>query len=332
MRSKINLRKTRSVHLTIATITLAVPASAVALSGAGISGQSTDTASAASDGTMHLRSTPRQVPYEHPVTVRGHAPQSAAGQTIELETAPSGSSNWRPLKETRIGPHGGFRLRAPLRESGLIRVVPDPAAIAAAAGATNTTGGVQLPASVSRPVAVAAGVRVHPRAIDLLGGGPVNVHGRLLPQRAGRPVQLQADYPAGWRTIASSQTGRAGGFRLRATPGSGLDRRLRVLFEGDRANSRTAEPAGRVTVYGDQSVASWYDDSGSTACGFHAGLGVANRSLPCGTKVSFHYGGRSVTAVVDDRGPYVGGRSWDLNQNTAAALGFGGVGTVWATQ
>ena len=24
--------------------------------------------------------------------------------------------------------------------------------------------------------------------------------------------------------------------------------------------------------------------------------------------------------------------TWDLNQNTAAALGFDGVGTVWATQ
>jgi rare lipoprotein A (peptidoglycan hydrolase) len=42
-------------------------------------------------------------------------------------------------------------------------------------------------------------------------------------------------------------------------------------------------------------------------------------------------GGRTVTAVVDDRGPYVGGRQWDLNQNTAGALGFGGVGTVWSS-
>lgn len=332
MRPKFNLRKTRSVHLTIATITLAVPASAVALSGAALPGQSTDTANAASDGTMHLTSTPRRIQYEHPVTVRGRAPQSAAGQTIELETATVGSSSWRPLKSARIGPRGGFRLRAPLRESGLIRVVPAPAAIAATAGAVPAGAGSTLPASASRSVAVAASVRVHPRAVDLLGGGPVDVRGKLLPERAGRPVRLQAHDRAGWRTIASSRTGPAGGFRLRATPASGLDRRLRVLFGGDRANARTTKPAGRVTVYGDQSVASWYDDSGSTACGFHAGLGVANRSLPCGTKVRFHYGGRSVTAVVDDRGPYVGGRDWDLNQNTAAALGFGGVGTVWTTQ
>ena len=80
-----------------------------------------------------------------------------------------------------------------------------------------------------------------------------------------------------------------------------------------------------------QSVASWYSDAGTTACGFHAFYGVANRSLPCGTRVTFRVGGRSVNAVVDDRGPFVSGRDWDLNQNTAAALGFGGVGVVWSS-
>ena len=78
--------------------------------------------------------------------------------------------------------------------------------------------------------------------------------------------------------------------------------------------------------------ASWYNDGGNTACGFHARFGVANRTLPCGTKVALRYNGRSVTATVDDRGPFVGGRDWDLNQSTAAALGFGGVGTVWSSQ
>jgi hypothetical protein len=318
--------------MTIATITLAVPASAVALTGAAVPGQSTDTAAAASDGPVHLRSTPRRIQYGHPITVSGRAPQSAAGRTVELETVTTGGSAWRPLKAAKIGRHGGFRLRARLHRSGLIRVVPAPAAVAATNASTGGPGAAQFPASAPRRVSVAADVRVHPRAVDLLGGGAVNVHGRLLPKRAGRPVRLQGHYPTGWRTLARSRTGPAGRFRLRATPASGLDRRVRVLFGGDRINSRTTEPAGRVTVYGNQAVASWYDDSGSTACGFHAGLGVANRSLPCGTKVRFHYGGRSVTAVVDDRGPFVGGRDWDLNQNTAAALGFSGVGTVWSTQ
>ena len=34
----------------------------------------------------------------------------------------------------------------------------------------------------------------------------------------------------------------------------------------------------------------------------------------------------------DDRGPVVAGRDWDLNQNTAGALGFGGVDAVWSSQ
>lgn len=75
-------------------------------------------------------------------------------------------------------------------------------------------------------------------------------------------------------------------------------------------------------------TASWYDDAGATASGSHAYYGVAHLSLPFGTKVRFCYHGNCITAVVDDRGPYVGGREWDLNQNTASALGFSGVDTV----
>jgi rare lipoprotein A (peptidoglycan hydrolase) len=55
---------------------------------------------------------------------------------------------------------------------------------------------------------------------------------------------------------------------------------------------------------------------------------VAHRSLPFGTKVRIRYKGRTVTAVVKDRGPYVRGRTFDLGPGTAKALGFRGVGTV----
>jgi len=178
---------------------------------------------------------------------------------------------------------------------------------------------------------VADRLHVAPHSLNVLRGDSIKIGGRLEPGLAGRPVRLQGDSTGGWRTLARGRTGAAGGFRLRATPTSGLQRRMRVLFPGDSTQARVAAPAGRLTVY-TPSVASWYDDAGNTGCGFHAGLGVANVSLPCGTKVRFRYGGRSVTAVVDDRGPYVGGRTWDLNQSTAAALGFNGVGTVWSTQ
>ena len=188
-----------------------------------------------------------------------------------------------------------------------------------------------LATSVARPIKVTPQFRVAHTSRSVVDGGPLRVRGRLLPATAGRVVRLQAHAGSGWHTLASSRTGAGGGFSLRSRPATGLERRLRVLFSGDATNAGAAEPAGRFTVYS-QSVASWYEDGGNTACGFHAGYGVANRSLPCGTKVRFRYGGHAVTAVVDDRGPFVGGRDWDLNQNTAGALGFGGVGTVWTSQ
>lgn len=55
---------------------------------------------------------------------------------------------------------------------------------------------------------------------------------------------------------------------------------------------------------------------------------VAHRSLPFGTRVLISYHGRQVTAVVRDRGPFVGGRTFDLGPGVARALGFGGVGMI----
>jgi rare lipoprotein A (peptidoglycan hydrolase) len=52
-------------------------------------------------------------------------------------------------------------------------------------------------------------------------------------------------------------------------------------------------------------------------------MGVAHRTLPCGTRVAIHYRGRSVTVPVVDRGPYTSA-TWDLTEATAQALGFDG--------
>ena len=77
--------------------------------------------------------------------------------------------------------------------------------------------------------------------------------------------------------------------------------------------------------------ASWYNDRrGRTASGMRATYGVAHRTLPFGTRVLITNpaNGRSVTAVVTDRGPFVKGRSLDVNQNVANALGFKSHGTA----
>ena len=57
-------------------------------------------------------------------------------------------------------------------------------------------------------------------------------------------------------------------------------------------------------------------------------LGVANKTLPCGTKVVFQYGSRAIEVRVIDRGPYIAGREWDLTAATAVALHFPGLGPV----
>lgn len=69
-------------------------------------------------------------------------------------------------------------------------------------------------------------------------------------------------------------------------------------------------------------VASVYNDAGPHGCALHATYGVANKELACGTHVSFRYHGRQVGAIVDDRGPYVAGRDYDLSETTQEALGF----------
>jgi len=51
-------------------------------------------------------------------------------------------------------------------------------------------------------------------------------------------------------------------------------------------------------------------------------LGVANRTLPCGTLVKFAYRGRTLTVPVVDRGPYAKGVEWDLTAGAAQELGL----------
>jgi rare lipoprotein A len=78
--------------------------------------------------------------------------------------------------------------------------------------------------------------------------------------------------------------------------------------------------------------ASWYGPGlygNKTACGQTlraTTLGVAHRSLPCGTMVKFVYDRSAVIAPVIDRGPFVKGRAWDLTAAASEALGFTGTG------
>ena len=80
--------------------------------------------------------------------------------------------------------------------------------------------------------------------------------------------------------------------------------------------------------------ATWYGPGlygRHTACGQTLRpntIGVAHKTLPCGTAVKFLYRGRSIVARVIDRGPYSYGNSWDLTNGARLALGFEGANQV----
>jgi rare lipoprotein A len=322
MRRRMILRRRRVMRATVGAMILGVPASAAFADAP--HGAQVDTAGDPSVKTHVQR---HRIGFGRSVVVTGRAPASEAGQTVTLDFEASGTGSWQQLASGQIGSGGSFRLSAPLHGSGWVKTATSPPAststafTASAASSSSTT---------PERVVVAAGLHVSRRNREVLGSGTFAVRGQLLPRSGGRRVVLQARRGGRWITLAGTRTGSAGRFGFRYHADAPGRQALRVRFAGDRYNAAASASAGRVVVLR-QSIASWYDDAGTTGCGFHAYYGVANVSLPCGTRVSFRYGGRTVTATVDDRGPYVGGREWDLNQNTAAALGFGGVGAVWVS-
>jgi len=80
--------------------------------------------------------------------------------------------------------------------------------------------------------------------------------------------------------------------------------------------------------------ATWYGPGfygKRTACGLRlerGTVGVAHRTLPCGTRVTFYNNGRFVTVAVIDRGPFRRGVAWDLTAAAAKQLGFRSSGVL----
>jgi rare lipoprotein A len=177
-------------------------------------------------------------------------------------------------------------------------------------------------------------LRVRKASLNVLDGRRVSVAGTLSPAIAGRTVTLQALGRHGWHNVSRARTAAKGRFRLVYLPRQTGSERVRVAFAGDAAGLPSRRRLGRLNVYR-LAGASWYGGGGGLACGgslTSATLGVANKTLPCGTLVTLRYNGRSVRVPVVDRGPYVAGREFDLTEATKQALGFGDTGQVWSTR
>ncbi|HEY1360452.1 MAG TPA: septal ring lytic transglycosylase RlpA family protein [Thermoleophilaceae bacterium] len=257
----------------------------------------------------------QKVRYGHEISLSGRA---AGGSDVRLEHAPAGR-DWRLLATSHTAAGGGYSFSVRARQSGAYRAV--------ASGKASAPHRVKVVARLSGRAS---------RNVNI--GRSARVRGSLKPGLRGRTVRLQLRSHGGWKTVDRARTGSGGRFNASwnaSRPGS---YRLRLRFSGDSSNLAVSRGLrGRTNVYR-PGAASWYGPGfygGHTACGYTLDAsvkGVANKSLPCGSKVRFRYHGRTTVATVIDRGPYSGSREWDLTPATKEALGFGSTGTVWSTR
>ncbi|HYP47954.1 MAG TPA: septal ring lytic transglycosylase RlpA family protein [Thermoleophilaceae bacterium] len=250
--------------------------------------------------------------------LEGRVAPAAAGRAVRLEHAPRGQA-WRAVARAKTGSRGAYRFDVRARRTGAYRAVSE--------GTTSSL----------RRVVVSA--RVGGKAMrHVLVGRSLRLRGVLKPAVARRKVRMQLYTGGRWRTVDVTRTGRGGRFRAAWKATRRGTFRVRLAFGGDRQNAATTRKLpGRVNVYR-RSFASWYGPGlygNGLACGGRLGygtLGVAHKSLPCGTRLTIRNRGRSVTVRVVDRGPFVAGREFDLTAATKRAIGFGSTGSIWVTR
>lgn len=196
----------------------------------------------------------------------------------------------------------------------LATLVAGSAYAAAADGGTSTSGGISGEQAGDGLTPGCPDTQLGRRTLQLgdCGGDVATLNWILRAQSYGRPGLVDRFGAATEKGVERLQ----GDARLRAD-GVVDAETSRALVDG-----MSAEPA------------SWYGPGffgNRTACGqrFTSRIvGVAHKTLPCGTRVVLRYRGRFVRTEVIDRGPYVGNRQWDLSQATAEALRFEGVAKV----
>jgi hypothetical protein len=177
-------------------------------------------------------------------------------------------------------------------------------------------------------------ISLHLTTHHLRPGRSLVAHGRVRPRGAHR-VKVLVRGPRG--TLVSSTTERRGSFAVRWRARGIGAYRVRAFAVHDRRIKGSGSPLRRVTAYR-RAEASYYGPGlygNGVACGgtLRPGtLGVAHKTLPCGTRVRLRYRGRSVTVPVIDRGPYVAGREYDLTEATKQRLRFPGIGMLLSSR
>ena len=307
----MKVQESRALHA------LAVPAvvGAALLSPAGANANPTNV-----EQPVQVRVSPRVADFGQKVTVDGTARGSAAGSRIKVMfTSSAGKRRVIGIATSDRRSNWGLRFKAKVPGKVSASVETAPVVLAPAFGAKAS----------GLPVAIK--VRTWLKAASSILSSTLS--GTIKP--AGRyPLRVEYRTHGRWRFKSLIHSNGHGRFRskLKLAGGSTL-LRLKVQPTNGFVGSH---PKFVRALKLRPALASWYGDYGlPVACGGVLGasqMGVANKSLPCGTRVTISYRGRIVTVPVIDRGPYIAGREYDLTGATARALRFDGVGTVMVSR
>jgi rare lipoprotein A (peptidoglycan hydrolase) len=180
----------------------------------------------------------------------------------------------------------------------------------------------------------------------LLLGGDVAVKGTVAGSKPGDAVTVQQLDPkvGTWSNVASAVVGGDGTYSASFTPAHSGKTTVRAVLAGTAttatrvAAAASAPVEGRALTLYKRARVTWYGPGfygRRTACGKRMStklLGVANKTLPCGTLVELYNNGNVVTVPVVDRGPFRRGTSYDLTAATAKALGVTATATIGAVR
>lgn len=274
----------------------------------------TSIALAASGGTPGARisTSDRIVPFGESFAVGG-AVSARRGTRVALKFRPRGAEGWRLVRELHTDASGGYRATVRARRSGAYRAVPARGRPSGAA-----------------PIRVRSRVAFHLGSHHLIAGSGVRMTGLARP---GGRRSVQVLVRGSGHEAVHTATGDGGGFGIRWRPPGTGTYTLRALTGKNRLAYGGGSPVRRVTVYR-RAYASWYGPGlygNRTACGqtlVPGMMGVAHKTMPCGTRLTLRYGGRSVQVKVIDRGPFAGNREFDLTEAVKDRLRFPDVGVV----
>jgi rare lipoprotein A len=237
----------------------------------------------------------------------------------------------------------------------LSAAAPAMAAMAASGGSGLSPGGSGIPSGSGGGSSSGSGAATQNGDVTVTGSGDgitlvshasallsnqLSFTGSASPSDAGATVQIERlGHQTNWQWAPTAQAtvGSDGSFSATwNTDHIGrFSMRALITSATNTATAASSMPTVTITVYR-QSIATQYGPGfygKHTACGTKlkpSTIGVANRTLRCGSKVSVYYHGRTMVIPVIDRGPYANHADWDLTTATAKALGIDGTATIGA--